>query len=126
MPLDLDKTYVHLSGDGLSSAVPGGEQFWSLPAAELEKYGQGWLVSQFECQADWPSWEMHPNGDEFAYLLSGRVTMIFEIEGGQKIIELNKREATVIPKGVWHTAKVRTPSRMLFITRGAGTQHRSA
>ena len=126
MLLDLDKTYVHRSGDGLSSAVPGGEQFWSLPAAELEKYGQGWLVSQFECQTDWPTWEMHPNGDEFAYLLSGQVTMIFEIQRGQKIIELNNREATVIPKGVWHTAKVRTPSRMLFITRGAGTQHRSA
>ena len=126
MPLDLDKTYVHLSADGLSSAVPGGEPFWSLPAAELEKYGQGWLVSQFARQADWPTWGMHRNGDEFAYLLSGQVTMIFEIEGGQKIIALNSREATVIPKGVWHTAKVRAPSRMLFITHGAGTQHRSA
>ncbi len=58
--------------------------------------------------------------------MSGQFTRIFEIEGGQKIIELNNREATVIPKRVWHTAKVRTPSRMLFITRGAGTQHRSA
>ncbi len=125
MPLDLDKTYIHLGADGSSAAAPGGEQFWSLPPAELEKYGQGWLVSQFECRSDWPTWEMHPSGDEFAYLLSGRVTMIFEIDGGQQFVELHNREATVIPRGVWHTAKVLAPSCLLFITRGAGTQHRS-
>jgi mannose-6-phosphate isomerase-like protein (cupin superfamily) len=126
MPFDLDQTYIHLGADGLSAAIPGGEQFWSLPAAQLEHYGQGWLVSQFECQADWPAWEMHPNGDEFVYLLAGRVTLIFDIDGARKFIELNDREATVIPRGVWHTAKVLAPSRMMFITRGAGTEHRNA
>lgn len=126
MPFDLDKTYIHLGADGLSAAIPGGEQFWSLPAAQLEQYGQGWLVSQFECQADWPTWEMHPHGDEFVYLLAGRVTMIFDIDGARKIVELTDREATVIPRGVWHTAKVLAPSRMMFITRGAGTEHRKA
>ena len=126
MPFDLSRTYVHLAADGTSSALPGGEQFWSLPAAELAKHGEGWLVSEFECCANWPTWEMHPGGDEFVYLLTGRVTMILESGGEREFFDLTDRGALVIPKGVWHTASVLAPSRMLFITRGAGTLHRSA
>jgi mannose-6-phosphate isomerase-like protein (cupin superfamily) len=118
--------YVHLGPDGASTTIAGGEKFWSLPPAALEKVGQGWLVSEFESAADWSMWEMHPQGDEFVYLLSGQVTMILERGAAQESIELQERQAFVIPKGVWHTAKVMAPSRMLFVTRGIGTQHRSA
>jgi mannose-6-phosphate isomerase-like protein (cupin superfamily) len=120
------KHYVHLGPDGASTTVAGGEKFWSLPPEALEKFGQGWLVSEFECAADWTIWEMHPHGDELVYLLSGRVTMILEMGTTPESIELADPQAFVIPKGVWHTAKVKTPSRMLFVTRGIGTLHRSA
>ncbi len=126
MTFNPDRHYVHLGPDGTSNTIPGGEKFWSLPAAALEKFGQGWLVSEFECAADWSMWEMHPQGDEFVYLLSGQVTMILERGAAQESIELQNRQAFVIPKGVWHTAKVKRASRMLFVTRGIGTQHRSA
>jgi mannose-6-phosphate isomerase-like protein (cupin superfamily) len=126
MTFSPDEHYVHLGADGASTTVPGGGKFWSLPPATLEKFGQGWLVSEFECAADWTMWEMHPQGDEFVYLLSGQVTMILEMGAAVESIELQDRKAFVIPKGVWHTAKVKTPSRMLFVTRGIGTQHRSA
>ena len=32
--------------------------------------------------------------------------------------------AVVVPRGVWHTARIRAPSRMLHITLGAGTETR--
>jgi mannose-6-phosphate isomerase-like protein (cupin superfamily) len=118
--------YVHLGADGASTTVAGGEAFWSLPPAALEKFGQGWLVSEFDCAADWTMWEMHPQGDEFVYLLSGQVTLVLEIGALPQSIELTAPKAFVIPSGVWHTAKVRAPSRLLFVTRGAGTLHRSA
>jgi hypothetical protein len=121
-----DRHYVHLGLDGASTTVPGGEAFWVLPPATLEKFGQGWLISEFECAADWTMWEMHPQGDEFVYLLSGQVTMILERGAAPESIELTAPQAFVVPKGVWHTAKVRAPSRLLFVTRGAGTLHRSA
>jgi hypothetical protein len=35
-------------------------------------------------------------------------------------------DGSIAPKGIWHIAKVATPSRMLFVTLGAGTQHRPA
>lgn len=37
---------------------------------------------------------------------------------------LKDRGAIVIPKGIWHTAKIKKPCRMLHITMGQGTQLR--
>jgi hypothetical protein len=31
----------------------------------------------------------------------------------------------LVPRGIWHTVRVHTPSSVLFITPGEGTQHRS-
>lgn len=126
MPIDPSKTYVLLSADGSAMQVPGGEAFWSRPQPELDRFGQGWLVSEFECSADWPNWEMHPHADEFVYLLSGEAIFQLELATGIASIPLSSRGAVVVPKGVWHTAKVSLPARMLFVTLGSGTQHRPA
>ena len=39
-------------------------------------------------------------------------------------ITLGAGRLLVIPKGVWHTAKVGEPARLLAITAGLGTEHR--
>lgn len=124
MSIDPSKIYVLLSADGRAVQVPGGEAFWSRPKSELDEFGQGWLVSEFACSTDWPNWEMHPQADEFVYLLSGEATFQLQLEGGITSIPLRDRAALVVPKGVWHTAKVAAQSRMLTVTLGAGTQHR--
>jgi mannose-6-phosphate isomerase-like protein (cupin superfamily) len=86
----------------------------------------GRLVIVTHEKEDWPFWEMHPAGDEVVTLLSGEVDLMLQ-EGSQEIILSLKRRVTVIvPQGVWHRAIVREPGDMLFITRGAGTQHRPA
>lgn len=126
MPFDPSQTYLHLSPDGTATPLQGGDAFWSLPPAELDRWGQGWLASEFECSADWSSWEMHPEGDEFVYLLSGEAVFLLEEAGGVRSVPLHGRGAVVVPRGTWHTAKVSAPSRMLFVTCGAGTQHRPA
>jgi mannose-6-phosphate isomerase-like protein (cupin superfamily) len=124
MSIDPSNTYVFLTPDGAAKQVPGGDAFWSRPQSEIEAFGQGWLVTEFECSADWPHWEMHPEGDEFVYLLSGEVEFLMQEEAGTRSVALEDRAALVVPRGVWHTAKASTPSRMLFVTRGGGTQHR--
>jgi mannose-6-phosphate isomerase-like protein (cupin superfamily) len=124
MSFDPSRIYVYLGADGSSMQLPGGEAFWSQDQSEIERYGKGWLVSEFECSADWSNWEMHPNADEFVYLLSGAATLLLEFEDGIRNVPLNGRAAVVVPKGTWHTAKVSAPSRLLFITLGTGTQHR--
>ncbi len=120
MILDPQQTYVHLAGDGEARSVPG-DSFWELPASERDRFGQGWLISEFAFTQDWPNWEMHPQGDEFVYLLSGAVELLLERGSGIETIVLAGSGAVVVPRGVWHTAKVRTPSRMLHVTRGEGT-----
>jgi mannose-6-phosphate isomerase-like protein (cupin superfamily) len=125
MPLDLEHTYVHLAETGQGTEAPGGRAFWQLPPAEMARFDQGWLMSEFVCSEDWSNWEMHPQGDELVYLLSGDVELHLELPDGLKTERITSRGATLVPRGVWHTAKVFAPSRMFFITRGEGTQHRA-
>lgn len=126
MSFDPSETYVHLSETGGAQQLPGGERFWSMPESELDHFGQGWLITEFECSSDWASWEMHPHGDEFVYLLSGAAVLHLELSAGVRSVPLVGHSAVLVPSGVWHTAEVSAPSRMLFVTRGHGTQHRPA
>ena len=123
MPIDPQQTYVHLAGDGSARCLPGAS-FWQLPPAELDAFGKGWLISEYSFTQDWPSWEMHPHGDEFVYLLSGAVELVLERGTEVKTIALEGSGAAVVPRGVWHTARVRLPSRMLHVTRGEATETR--
>jgi hypothetical protein len=125
MPLNPENVYVHLASDGTSRSVAGGNEFWSMPPEAMADLEQGWLISEFVCSEDWSNWEMHPDGDEFVYLLSGDVELLLELATGCSCTRIVGRGAQVIPRGVWHTAKVFAPSRMLFVTRGKGTQHRA-
>lgn len=126
MPLNPEETYVHLRADGSSVTTPGGAAFWSLPLAAMASFDQGWLISEWVCSEDWANWEMHPHGDEFVYLLSGDIEFLLELPSGISSTRISGRGAQLVPRGVWHTAKVFAPSRMLFVTRGEGTQHRRA
>ncbi len=79
---------------------------------------------EFEFLSDWPHWEMHPKGDEFVYLLNGSLDMLMEYPDSTQTIKLDEGKAYIIPKGIWHRAMVYSPSRMLHITLGEGTEHR--
>jgi mannose-6-phosphate isomerase-like protein (cupin superfamily) len=124
--IDPATTYVHLASSGAAECVTGGERFWSQPEAELARFGHGWLITEFEFSKDWSNWEMHPEADEFVYLLSGSAVFLLEQRSGIEEVRLSERAAVIVPKGTWHTAKVSEPSRMLFVTMGRGTQHRAA
>ncbi|MBW8846856.1 MAG: cupin [Burkholderiales bacterium] len=116
--------YALLDSRGGILQQPGGREFWSQPQEALDALGHDWLVSEFACDGDWGSWEMHPDGEEFVYLLQGDIEFQLETVEGVVAQRITGRGAVVVPRGVWHTAKVFQPSRMFFITMGAGTQHR--
>lgn len=120
---DLATTFVHLEDGGAAALLPVGENFWSDIDPRLER---GRLVSRFRSDGDWPSWEMHPSGDELVLLLSGRMTFIMEgKEGSISRTELAAGEAILVPQGTWHTADVPEPAEALFVTPGSGTRHRA-
>ncbi len=127
-PFNLETTYLRLRNDASIEPLPVNAEFWPrLMTGALGTFHHEYLVTMFEYAADWPNWEMHPNGDEIVCLLEGRVTFVLERSGREERIELAAAGAYVlVPRGTWHTAKTSTPSRMLFITAGEGTQHRHA
>lgn len=126
MSFSPENQYVVLASDGRALSMPGGDAFWSLPPLELAKYEDGWLVSEFVCSEDWKNWEMHPDAEEFVYLLSGDIEFLQEAPSGVVATRITGRGAVLVPRGVWHTARVFAPSRMFFVTMGRGTQHKPA
>lgn len=124
MSLNPQEIYVLLGADGGVQPLPGGAQFWALPESELAQCGEGWLVSEYLFHQDWRTWEMHPHADEFVYLLSGEAELHLEEACGVRIVRLSGNGAVIVPRGVWHTAKLSSLCRMLHITRGEGTQTR--
>jgi mannose-6-phosphate isomerase-like protein (cupin superfamily) len=62
--------------------------------------------------------EMHPDGDELLYLISGAVTLTLELADGDRLVDLGAGDAVVVPKGVWHKITMREPGRLIHITPG--------
>lgn len=114
--------------DNANNAIPiaVGEHFYENLEQQFGDFKGKRLISYHTFEQDWNSWEMHPAGEEFVCLLSGQIDFVLEQDGGEEVVSLNTPgQYILVPRGVWHTAKVHTPSSMLFITPGEGTQQRS-
>ena len=96
--------------------------------ADLDKNFAGFkgqvLVAIHELSEDWPSWECHPAGDELVVLLSGGCEFLLKTANGLQTLQLAETGAYVlVPKGIWHTAKISESAKVLFITPGENTLH---
>jgi uncharacterized cupin superfamily protein len=96
-----------------------------------ERYGtahgedgpEGRLVAVHSFESDWPTWEVHPKGHELVYVISGKMTLVQEIDGDRRSVEMKAGDAAINPPGIWHTAKVSEPTTVLFVTAGEGTKN---
>lgn len=123
MPLDLTRTYLHLTDAAQATAVDVDPDFWS-EIGERTELQEGRLLCRFPVAADWGHWERHPAGDEVLILLDGAIDVLVEGPDGVERVALEADRAFVVPRGLWHTVRVREPGTLLAITRGAGTEHR--
>jgi mannose-6-phosphate isomerase-like protein (cupin superfamily) len=115
--------FVHLPDGPGATLLEVTPDFWRKLEARSDLAG-GRLVSAYRFDADWTSWERHPEGDELVFLLSGAMDFVVEDGGRERTVALRGRAALVVPRGLWHTARVLEPSEALFVTRGDGTEHR--
>lgn len=123
---NINSTFVVLDDTGNAIPIAVSDRFYEKLEQQFGDFKGKRLISHYTFEQDWDSWEMHPAGEEFVYLLSGQVDFVLEQEGGEEIVSLNTPgQYILLPRGVWHTAKVHTPSSVLFITPGEGTQSRS-
>lgn len=124
-PLSINHDFVVISPEKKVSIETHDETLYP----RLDKTYNGFvgheLISCFEFDSDWTSWEVHPHGDEIVMLMSGRITLVLQLESGESSLELSGQgQYAIVPQGVWHTAKISVASKVLFITPGQGTQHK--
>lgn len=95
--------------------------------AELESEFDGFkdcsLVSRHTFTEPWPTWEMHPKGDEIICLLDGDIDFVLWVDRSEQAVRVTEPgTCVVVPRGTWHTARPHVPTTMLFITPGEGTE----
>ena len=108
------------NGNGTSKVVT--DSFYEELDAEFDHFSGHVLIQQFTFDEPWPTWEMHPEGDEFVYLISGDTEFVL-LEGGAELtVRVNEPGSyVVVPRGTWHTARPHAPTTLLFATPGEGT-----
>ena len=134
--IDPMENYLLLEANGSAIELPGGPEFWQqlIMSGKPEDEGikrlmtseHGRLLSVIERDADWVNWEMHPGGDEILMVLKGEMMLVFEEGNGERLLKLTAGKLAVVPKGVWHTARLNGPTTLLALTDGIGTEHRPA
>ena len=68
--------------------------------------------------------EMHPDGDEVLFVIDGRMRVQLELDGDERVVEVEAGQAVVVPQGTWHLILPSEPARMLNITPGPNGRHR--
>src|SRR5581483_4739596 len=105
MTFDPQRTYLALHGAGEAKPIAVDDSFWpDVMAGKHPELEKGWLVGAFPMEADWPAWEMHPEGEEVLTLLSGEIEMIVEEGGAESRIVMKPGRTFVMPRGAWHRA----------------------
>ena len=67
--------------------------------------------------------EMHPDGDEILYLISGRARVVF-IEDDEDDIEMLPGDGLVVPQGMWHRVDIIEPCEIVYLTPGPNNEFR--
>jgi mannose-6-phosphate isomerase-like protein (cupin superfamily) len=128
---DLAHSHLHIGPAGEATVIEDAAALWAelmagrseSPEASLVA-GGGWLMAAFHMTEDPQAWEMHPEGEEILYLVSGGMDIVLEDEAGDRVVQLKPGTACVVPRGVWHRQVLAGPCDLLALTYGRGTEHR--
>ena len=102
---------------------------------ELAKHPEGTFIDllpfngfQFAAvtiSGDSPVWEMHPDTDEFFYVLKGKITMRVLLSADEKTHVVTPGQMLVVPKQCWHKISTSEGTQFLYLTPGL-TEHSEA
>jgi hypothetical protein len=126
----LTETYLHQNPQQQLREICCDSSFWqNLSTGALPELEQGALMSAFYFDKDWPAWERHPAGSELVLLLSGATELYLQqpdelTQPPQRLVLCNSGDYVLIPAGVWHRACPQSPTTLLFLTPGLGTEHK--
>jgi quercetin dioxygenase-like cupin family protein len=102
-----------------------GPEYWTNLADQPE-LADGRISTVFDYTANWTWWERHPLGDELFYCVSGGLVVLLDDGNRQWSMELSPSQAAIVPRGIWHSARVPNACTALFVTpTPARTEHRN-
>ena len=67
--------------------------------------------------------EVHPDGDEVLFVVSGRIRVTCDSDPGNALI-LGPGQACIVPKGEWHKVSILQKTQLVHITPGPHGDHR--
>lgn len=74
-------------------------------------------------EVHYPTWEMHPEGDELLILASGSLSVEFRKGEMERTAPLPPQSAFIVPARMWHRLIVHEPSMLIAITPLHNTAH---
>ena len=121
-PHDASESPFIFAPDGSGTVKPWGPRFYEELGEDFGGFEGHLLIQTHSFSDPWLSWEVHPAGDEYVYLLAGETDFVLRSDGEDQVLRVSKPGSyVVVPRGVWHTARPLRPTTMLFVTPGAGT-----
>ena len=121
-PFDLANRYVKLDADDRGREVEVDADFWPQIDRRPE-YSQGRLAMVFEFTRDWPTWEIHPAGEELVCVLEGAMRLVLRLPTGDQALDVRAGDSVLVPRATWHTATQISHCRALFVTPCEGTRN---
>lgn len=114
---------AHLGRDGsitIAASAPG-------PPRRIDGYSIG--VASDLVGPGPHAGEVHPDGDEFLYVVSGTMQLILDdgdehAAGAETTVVLHAGDAYVVPRGIWHRLESTEPSCLVHVTPGPSGGHR--
>jgi len=126
-PHHIDQVRYILAPDGSGMNKTVSERFYQELDEDFDDFSGHVLIQRYSFEEAWPTWEVHPEGDEFVYLIEGDTDFLLQEGSAQRTVRVSEPGSyVVVPKGVWHTARPHAPTTMLFVTPGEGTLNAEA
>ena len=118
----LATNFVVLNGEFRADVIPVTPDLYGRLDAEYSGFAGHLMISSYAFDDDWPTWEVHPAGDEFVSLVSVDADLVLAQADGDETIRMTEPGTFVIvPQNTWHTASIRRHSVMMFVTPGEGS-----
>ena len=107
---------LHLGADQTVSRGEGGSPFHGFA---------GFTFTPVSMARDAPhGGEMHPDGDEILYVVSGCIAVTLELDVEQTL-EVGPGQGLVVPRGVWHKVHVLSPAELVTLSPGPRLEFRA-
>lgn len=120
----LQRDFVVLNPDKRATIEAADAGLYQRLDANYADFAGHELIALHQFDSDWPTWEIHPHGDELVVLMSGQITFVMRLPEGEECVRLTEPGSyAIVPRNVWHTARTDVPCSVLFVTPGQGTQN---